>query len=67
MNTQPTHIDNLNKVMDETYFVYRGCILRKLIGGYEIFSKKYRNFNEIDDVIDNSLNNIKNSLKSESK
>jgi len=52
--------NELNKVM--TCFNYRGRLVWKLIGGYEMEDKKYKSIEEIDDVIDESLRTVGKSM-----
>ena len=56
MNTQPTHIDSLNKVMNETHFVYSGVIVTRLICGYEVLGQKVKTMEEVDEVIKKGYN-----------
>ncbi len=42
---------------------YRGCLVKKLIGGYEILGKQVETPQEVDDVINESLKNLENSIK----
>ena len=42
--------------------VYRGCILTKIIGGYEIFGTKCKTPQQVDEVIDNAGTILNESL-----
>lgn len=44
-------------------FNHRGCIVTPLIGGYEVFNNKATTMEEVDKIIDESLNHLQNSLK----
>lgn len=44
-------------------FNHRGCIVTPLIGGYEVFNKKATTMEQVDKIIDESLNHLQNSLK----
>ena len=63
MNTQPTHIDSLNKVMNETHFVYSGVIVTRLICGYEVLGQKVKTMEEVDEVIKKGYGVIEKSIK----
>ena len=63
MNTQPTHIDSLNKVMNETNFVYLGVIVTRLIGGYEVLGQKVKTMEEVDEVIKKGYGVIEKSIR----
>jgi len=58
-----THTANLYKVMNEQFITYRGCCLRKLVGGYEWNNKKYANFTDLDKDIDAAMLAISESIK----
>lgn len=53
----------LNKVMGTHKAVYRGVIVRQLIGGFEVFGKECKTTEDVDKLIDESLKNLENSLK----
>ena len=63
MNTQPTHIDSLNKVMGETFFIYKGTIVEKLIGGFKVLSQKVKTMEEVDEVIKKGYGVIEKSIR----
>ena len=63
MNTQPTHIDNLNKVMGENYFNYRGKLVMKLIGGYRWNNKDFNSKEELDQAIDDAEMALEKSIQ----
>ena len=41
---------------------YRGCLVTKLIGGFEIFGQKVKTANEVDEVIEGAGEHLKNSI-----
>ena len=61
-NTQPL-LQSLNKVIDEQFINYRGCLLRRLICGYEWNKKRYTSFIDLDKDIDAAMLSIQNSIK----
>ena len=63
MNTQPTHIDNLNKVMGETFFVYKNVTVEKLVGGVRVLSQKVKSMEEVDEVIKKGYGVIEKSIR----
>lgn len=63
MNTQPTHIDNLNKVMGETFFIYKNVTVEKLVGGFRVLSQKVKSMEEVDEVIKKGYGVIEKSIK----
>lgn len=63
MNTQPTQIDSLNKVMGETFFIYKGTIVEKLIGGFKVLSQKVKSMEEVDEVIKKGYGVIEKSIR----
>ena len=42
--------------------VYRGCLLTRLVGGYEIFGERVQTPQQVDEVIDKASDHLKNSL-----
>lgn len=42
---------------------YRGCLVTKLIGGYEVHDKKCLTEADVDNIIDSGLASIKKSIK----
>ena len=42
---------------------YRGCLVKKLIGGYEIFGQKVSTEKEVDEKINESLKHLQLSIK----
>lgn len=42
--------------------VYRGCLLTRLVGGYEIFNQRVQTPQQVDEVIDKASDHLKNSL-----
>jgi len=42
--------------------VYRGCLLTKLVGGYEIFGTKCKTPQEVDAIIDKAGKSLKDSI-----
>jgi len=42
--------------------VYRGVIIKQLIGGYEVFGKGVRTKKEVDKVIDEALTSLDKSI-----
>ena len=63
MNTQPTHIDNLNKVMGETFFIYKNVTVEKLVGGFRVLSQKVKSMEEVDEVIKKGYGIIEKSSR----
>ena len=63
MNTQPTHIDNLNKVMGETFFIYKNATVEKLVGGFRVLSQKVKSMEEVDEVIKKGCGVIEKSIR----
>jgi len=63
MNTQPTHIDNLNKVMGETFFIYKNATVEKLVGGFRVLSQKVKSMEEVDEVIKKGYGVIEKSIR----
>ena len=43
--------------------VYRGCIVEKAIGGYIVFGRKALTVHDVDDIINNAGEAIKQSIK----
>lgn len=52
--------NQLEKILPFTN--YKGTVLTKLIGGWEVLGVKCLTMTDVDKVIDNSFNNIKKSL-----
>lgn len=46
---------------------YRGCLVTKLIGGYEVHGKKCLTEDDVDNIIDSGLASIKKSIKKPTK
>jgi hypothetical protein len=63
MNTQPTHIDNLNKVMGETFFIYKNVTVEKLVGWFRVLSQKVKSMEEVDEVIKKGYGVIEKSIR----
>ena len=63
MNTQPTHIDNLNKVMCENYFQYKGVLVERMIGGFRVLNNKVKTMEEVDEVIKKGYGVIEKSIR----
>jgi len=63
MNTQPTHIDNLNKVMGETFFIYKNATVEKLVGGFRVLSQNVKSMEEVDEVIKKGCGVIEKSIR----
>ena len=63
MNTQPTHIDNLDKVMGETFFIYKNVTVEKLVGGFRVLSQKVKSMEEVDEVIKKGYGVIEKSIR----
>ena len=63
MNTQPTHIDNLNKVMGETFFIYKNVTVERIIGGFKVLSQKVKSMEEVDEVIKKGYGVIEKSIR----
>ena len=63
MNTQQTHIDNLNKVMGETFFIYKNVTVEKLVGGFSVLSQKVKSMEEVDEVIKKGYGVIEKSIR----
>ena len=63
MNTQPTHIYNLNKVMGETFFIYKNVTVEKLVGGFRVLSQKVKSMEEVDEVIKKGYGVIEKSIR----
>jgi len=63
MNTQPTHIDNLNKVMGETFFIYKNVTVEKLVGRFRVLSQKVKSMEEVDEVIKKGYGVIEKSIR----
>jgi len=62
MNKEPTHpIEKITfGIIPIT--VYRGCLLTKLVGGYEIFGTKCKPPQEVDLIIDKAGVSLKDSI-----
>ena len=45
------------------FFVYRGCQVEKIIGGYKVFQTKVSSRLEVDEIIDKACVSIKQSIK----
>jgi hypothetical protein len=43
--------------------VYKGCLVTKVIGGYKIFDKTVTHPYEVDQIIKDAEDSLKNSLK----
>ena len=63
MNTQPTHIDSLNKVMGENYFQYKGVLVERMIGGFRVLNNKVKTMEEVDEVIKKGYGVIEKSIR----
>ena len=63
MNTQPTHIDNLNKVMGETFFIYKNVTVEKLVGGFKVLGQNVKSMEEVDEVIKKGYGVIEKSIR----
>ena len=44
-------------------FVYRGCQLERIVGGWKLFNQKVTTREEVDTIIDNACVVIKTSIK----
>jgi len=62
MNKEPIHpIDKINwGVIPIT--VYRGCLLTRLVGGYEIFGQKVSKPEQVDEIINQAGKSLKDSI-----
>lgn len=58
-----SHESNLYKVMNETYFVYKGVTIKKLIGGFEVLGQKVKSMEEVDEVIKKGYGVIEKSIR----
>ena len=63
MNTQPTHIDSLNKVMGENYSQYKGVLVERMIGGFRVLNNKVKTMEEVDEVIKKGYGVIEKSIR----
>lgn len=59
--------ESLNKVMAESVFIHRGCVIEVLIGGFRIFSHKVKTMDEVDKIINQSQKIISESTKKGSR
>ena len=44
-------------------FVYRGCQLERIVGGWKIFEQKVTTREEVDTIIDKACVSVKKSIK----
>lgn len=51
MNKEETINKSLEKVMSQYKFNHRGCLVEKIIGGYEWAGKKFTTLVEFDDYL----------------
>ena len=56
-------IESFDRVISDTFFVHRGCVVEKMIGGFRIFSHKVKTIEEVDGIIDESKKFISDSIK----
>ena len=63
MNTQPTHIDSLNKLMGETYFIYKCVTVERWVGGFMVLGQKVKTMEEVDEVIKKGYGVIEKSIR----
>jgi len=50
----------LNKIVPIN--MYKGCLVKKLIGGYEVLGHKVKTPSEVDEVIDESLKSMAKNI-----
>jgi len=59
------HVHQLEKVMVgvnvETF--YKGTLVKKIIGGFQVFGKNVKTLEEVDAIINQSCEAIKQSIK----
>jgi hypothetical protein len=56
-------IESFDRVISDTFFTHRGCVVEKLIGGFRIFHHKVKTIEEVDKIIDDNKQFISNSIK----
>ena len=44
-------------------YVYRGVIIHRIIGGYRVLDKKAKSPEQVDEIINQSLINLKSTVK----
>jgi len=63
MNQEPTHIYSLNKVMGETFFIYKGTTVERWVGGFMVLGQKVKTMEEVDEVIKKGYGVIEKSIR----
>lgn len=63
MKTEGAIIQTFNRVVKDRFFKYRGVTVEHIIGGFKVLNKKALTMDEVDQIIDDSLSNLKKSLK----
>lgn len=51
------------RVVLDRFFRYRSVTIERIIAGYKVLEQKALTMDEVDDIIDDSLSNLKKSLK----
>lgn len=60
-NKEPSLTELLNRVIPVC--VYKGVLVKKLIGGFEVFGQKVSKISEVEKLISQSEQAIQNSIK----
>lgn len=53
----------LDKIINHTFFNHKGFIVERIIGGFKIMGKSVFTMEQVDKVIDDALTSLKNSIK----
>lgn len=63
MQKEETIIKTFNRIVKDRFFRYRGLNIERIIAGYKVLEQKALTMDEVDDIIDDSLSNLKKSVK----
>lgn len=56
-------LDSFNKVMVDNFFVHKGVVIERLVGGFRVLSQKVRTLDEVDAVINGTYKIVNDSIK----
>ena len=58
-----SHENNLYKLINETYFNYKGTTVERLISGFRVLDQKVKTMEEVDEVIKKGYGVIEKSIR----